>query len=344
MFEFCRARRKKSKLEQCYGDTEAMVCLKEEIICSSSRQARLMENARMVAARDATVLLTGESGSGKEVLARYIHDHSRRCGKPYITCDCTSFSPQLLESTLFGVKRGAFTGAVDDTPGYMRSSHGGTIFFDEIGELDRHAQTRLLRFLEEKTVVPVGGVASEKIDVRIVAASNRDLASLARSGDFRNDLFYRLNVVHLHVEPLRQRKEDIMPLCEFFRRRFAWKHEKEVVGFTAQAQAFVASYLWPGNVRELRNAVERAVILCSGTWIDRPDIQPASLQYREENDCAENPSCDTAGSFDAQTRRFQRRLLADTLQETGGDRREAARRLGLKLHQLKYLIQKLQPQ
>ena len=313
----------------------------ETLVGASGALRRLLEDADVVAPRDATVLLTGESGTGKEMLARYIHRQSRRAGEPYVTCDCAALSPALIESELFGFRRGAFTGAVRDSPGYFASSQGGTLFLDEVGELDLRAQARLLRFLEDRTVVPVGAVSPCRLDVRVIAATNRDLEGMSRKGEFREDLFYRLNVVNLHVRPLRERPDDVMACAEHFRTRFAVAHAKTVVGFTPQAAAALSAWHWPGNVRELRNAVERAVLLCRGTWIDREDLPPrvaAGTRLRE----ALADACEE-GSFAGSTERFQRRLLFSVLRDAKGNREEAARRLSLTVHQIKYLVKKLGP-
>ena len=324
-----------------------MVKLNAGFVGTSRAQQELLEDAAIVAPRDTTVLVTGESGTGKELLAQYLHRHSSRREAPFITCDCAAISSSLCESELFGYRRGAFTGALRDAPGYMAASDSGTLFLDEIGELNLESQTRLLRFLEERTVVPVGDVTPRRLDVRVVAATNQDLEGLVGGGRFREDLFFRLNVINLHLPPLRQRREDVEPLAEYFRRHFALEHRKTVVGFTPQAKELLFSWEWPGNVRELRNAVERAVVMCRGTWIDCADL-PARV-LRAESSPAPRPApaaapaeeSAQATSFADRTMMFQRRLLEDTLAEVNGSRREAARRLQLSAHQLKYLVAKL---
>ncbi len=313
----------------------------ETLVGTSGALRRLLDDAGAVASCDTTVLLTGESGTGKELLARYIHRRSRRRDEPYVTCDCATLSPSLIESELFGFRRGAFTGALRDSPGYLASSHGGTLFLDEVGELDLHAQARLLRFLEERTIVPVGEVAPSRLDVRVIAATNCDLEVMTHARRFREDLFYRLNVVNLHVRSLRERPEDVAALAEHFRAGFAIAHGKTVVGFTPQASEALGAWHWPGNVRELRNAVERAVLLCRGTWIDREDLPPAVVSGARVRTALEEARTD--GSFAGSTERFQRRLLFSVLRETRGNREEAAHRLSLTVHQIKYLIKKLGP-
>ena len=306
----------------------------DQFVGKSTAHHTLLAEAGRVAPRDTTVLLTGESGTGKELVARYIHRLSPRCDAAYVTCDCAALPAGTLEGELFGHRRGAFTGAFRDAPGYMASSDRGTLFLDEVGELDLRAQTRLLRFLEARTVTPLGAVWPRELDVRIIAATNRDLDGMLQQGMFRDDLYYRLNVVNLHVAPLRERREDILPLADHFRCVFAAAGRKTVVGFTPQARDALLAWSWPGNVRELRNAVERAVIMCRGTWIDRADL-PArmggpGLAVRK-----------APRSFAEPTARFQRGMPADALRAAGGDRRRAAQALDLTAHQMKYLVRKL---
>ncbi len=318
-----------------------MVRPKSGFVGSSSALQELLEDVELVAPRDTTVLVTGESGTGKELLAQHIHRLSPRRDGPFVTCDCAALSPSLCEGELFGYRRGAFTGALRDTPGYLASSDGGTLFLDEIAELNAASQTRLLRFLEQRTVVPLGEVAPRPLDVRIVAATNRELDEMIETGQFRDDLYFRLNVINLRVRPLRERPDDLLPLAEYFRRHFALKHGKRVVGFTPQAEQALRAWHWPGNVRELRNAVERAIVLCRGTWIDRSDL-PERILGNNGNASASVPPTPVTQSFAERTLDFQRRLLRQTLAAVNGDRREAARRLQLTAHQLKYLISKLE--
>jgi two-component system response regulator HydG len=324
-----------------------MVKATNGFVGASGALTDLLADAELVAPRDTTVLLTGESGTGKELVARHIHRLSSRRDGPYVTCDCAALTPSLCEGELFGYRRGAFTGALRDSPGYLPSSHEGTLFLDEVGELGPASQTRLLRFLGERTVVSLGDVRPRRLDVRIIAATNRNLEEMVAAGRFREDLYFRLNVVNLRLTPLRDRVEDVLPLAEYFRRHFAVRHEKRVVGFTPQAEQALRAWRWPGNVRELKNAVERAVVLCRGTWIDRDDLPAPVLQPEEAYERETGASIGAAEgsprdlSFQELTREFQRRLLTETLGAVQGNRREAARRLRLTPHQLKYLIGKL---
>jgi two-component system, NtrC family, response regulator AlgB len=240
---------------------------------SPSTQA-LAETARQIADADATVLLTGESGTGKTLLAGQIHRASSRRDSPFIEVACTTLNEHLLESELFGHVRGAFTGAIKDKPGRLEAAEGGTIFLDEIGDLTPALQAKLLRFLQERTFERVGGAELISIDARIIAATNQNLEGLVQEHRFREDLFYRLNVIEMRVPALRERANEIVPLAESFVEHFAARHRKPVRPLTAEAKAVLSGYEWPGNVRELRNVIERAVVLSRGEAIgivDFPD-------------------------------------------------------------------------
>ena len=225
---------------------------------------RVLDVADRVAPTEATVLLRGESGTGKGVLARVIHSHSKRASRPFVTVHCPSLSAELLESDLFGHVKEAFTGAVQDKAGKVDAADGGTLFLDEIGDLPPVLQPKLLRLVQDREYERVGEPVVRRADVRIVAATNRDLEAEVKAGRFREDLFYRLNVIDLTVPPLRQRRQDVLPLAAGLLAFFARQAGKVVAGFTAEAEAAVQAYPWPGNVRELRNAVERGVILSPG--------------------------------------------------------------------------------
>jgi NtrC-family two-component system response regulator AlgB len=238
------------------------------------RQA--LDVALKAAASDATILLRGESGTGKGVLARAIHAHSTRAAGPFVTVACPSLSAELLESELFGHVRGAFTGAVRDTVGKVAVAEGGTLLLDEIGDLPLSLQPKLLRLLQEKRYERVGETLTKASDVRILAATNHDLASAVAAGTFREDLLYRLNVIEVTLPPLRQRPKDVLPLAEHLLAFFARQSGKSVRGFTDEARAAFMRYPWPGNLRELRNALERAVILAAGDVIGLADL-PAQV-------------------------------------------------------------------
>jgi NtrC-family two-component system response regulator AlgB len=235
-----------------------------------------LDVAFRVAPSEATVLLCGESGTGKGVVARAIHDRSGRAGRPFVTVHCPSLSGELLESELFGHARGAFTSAIRDTEGKVAAAEGGTLFLDEIGDLPTAVQPKLLRLLQERAFERVGETRTRTADVRILAATNRELKAEVAAGRFREDLFYRLNVIEVTLPPLRRRPRDIRPLAEHLLRFFARQTGKPVTGFTAEALDAVQRYPWPGNVRELRNAVERGVILASGPEVGLAEL-PAQL-------------------------------------------------------------------
>ena len=225
----------------------------------------LLQTARQVAPSEATVLLRGESGTGKGVIARAIHSWSERADAPFVTIHCPSLSGELLESELFGHAKGAFTGAVETNPGRVSQAEGGTLFLDEVADLPPALQPKLLRFIQDREYERVGDPVTRRADVRIVAASNRDLEAAVERGAFREDLLYRLNVIELAVPPLRDRPEDVMPLAEQFLAFFAAKYNRRVERFSDEARRALRRHAWPGNVRELRNAIERAVILASGS-------------------------------------------------------------------------------
>lgn len=234
---------------------------KEEFLTKNARMLQQLEVAHSVAASDATVLITGESGTGKTLLARLIHEVGGRAGHPFVTVDCASFHESLLESELFGHKRGAFTGAVSDKQGKVETAEGGTLFLDEVGEVAPHLQGKLLRLVEEHVYERVGDPRPRKVDARIIAATNRDLEEMVYEGDFRKDLFYRLDVVALSIPPLRSRVEDVTLLAHSFMEGFGRSEQKDVGGWDDRFERSLLEYSWPGNVRELANAVERAVLL-----------------------------------------------------------------------------------
>jgi len=233
---------------------------------------KIEETAARVAASDATVLLTGESGTGKSILARHIHELSPRKDGPFVEVACTTLSEHLLESELFGHVRGAFTGAIKDKPGRLEAAEGGTVFLDEIGDLTPELQSKLLRFLQDRTFERVGGSETLSIDARIIAATNQHLEDAVKEKRFREDLYYRLNVIEICIPPLRERPGEIVPLAEHFVEQASLIHHKPGLTLTPEARAALAAYSWPGNVRELRNVIERAVILSRGVQIALPDF------------------------------------------------------------------------
>src|SRR5271166_1455129 len=246
----------------------------EPFLTYSPHSRKLAETAAQVADSDATILITGESGTGKSMLASYIHRFSPRKDGPFVEVACTTLSEHLLESELFGHVRGSFTGAIKDKPGRLEAAEGGTVFLDEIGDLPLLLQVKLLRFLQEKTFERVGGADTIEIDARIIAATNQNLEEFVRDKRFREDLYYRLNVIEIRVPSLRDRPGEIVPLAEYFIERSAQSHHKTALKLSDEARTALSGYSWPGNIRELKNLIERAVVLSRGdtiTLVDLPD-------------------------------------------------------------------------
>src|SRR2546428_307177 len=252
---------------------QAEINIEHNMVGESARMREVFQFIDKVASTDSTVLLCGESGTGKELVARAIHVNSPRAGKPFVAINCAALTETLLESELLGHERGAFTGAVAQKRGKFEAADGGTVFLDEIAELAPSLQAKLLRVLQEREFDRVGGTRPVKVDIRVIAASNKNLQEAIRNGTFRQDLYYRLNVVSLTMPPLRDRREDIPLLASSFATKFSNKSKKRVLGISAQASASLMNYDWPGNVRELENAIERAVVLGSDELI-RPEDLP----------------------------------------------------------------------
>lgn len=283
---------------------------------------QVVQLARKVAVTDVPVLLTGETGTGKEVFAQAIHNGSARAKQPFVAINCSAFSKELLESEIFGHKAGAFTGALKDKKGLFEEANHGTIFLDEIGEMAYGLQAKLLRVLETGEYIKVGDTKPTKIDVRIVSATNRNLKEEIANSNFREDLYFRLSVFHLHLPPLRERREDIPELAAAFLKFFAAKMGKQVKGFAADCQAWMQSYAWPGNVRELRNVIERALIICD----DYITLDDMPLDFRSSALSGSAADGDDFELAEAEHRHIQR-----VLQYTKGNKAEAARLLKIGL-------------
>lgn len=283
---------------------------------------QVIQLARKVAVTDVPVLLTGEMGTGKEVFAQAIHNGSARAKQPFVAINCSAFSKELLESEIFGHKAGAFTGALKDKKGLFEEANHGTIFLDEIGEMAYGLQAKLLRVLETGEYIKVGDTKPTKIDVRIVSATNRNLKEEIANSNFREDLYFRLSVFHLHLPPLRERREDIPELAAAFLKFFAAKMGKQVKGFAADCQAWMQSYAWPGNVRELRNVIERALIICD----DYITLDDMPLDFRSSTLSGSAADGDDFELAEAEHRHIQR-----VLQYTKGNKAEAARLLKIGL-------------
>ena len=283
---------------------------------------QVIQLARKVAVTDVPVLLTGETGTGKEVFAQAIHNGSARAKQPFVAINCSAFSKELLESEIFGHKAGAFTGTLKDKKGLFEEANHGTIFLDEIGEMAYGLQAKLLRVLETGEYIKVGDTKPTKIDVRIVSATNRNLKEEIANSNFREDLYFRLSVFHLHLPPLRERREDIPELAAAFLKFFAAKMGKQVKGFAADCQAWMQSYAWPGNVRELRNVIERALIICD----DYITLDDMPLDFRSSTLSGSAADGDDFELAEAEHRHIQR-----VLQYTKGNKAEAARLLKIGL-------------
>ena len=250
--------------------------LSHSMVGESPAMAAVLRFIAKVAPTDSTVLITGESGTGKELVARAIHQNSPRAARPFVAINCAALAETLLESELFGHERGAFTGAVAQKKGRLEIAEGGSVFLDEVGELAPHLQAKLLRVLQEHAFERVGGTRSIKVDARVITATNRDLKAMTKTGGFREDLFYRINVVSLAMPPLRDRREDVPLLARYFAQKYGERCNRRVAGISAEAIDCLMNYEWPGNVRELENAIERAVVLGSSDVI-RPEELPESL-------------------------------------------------------------------
>ena len=255
----------------------------ESIIGKSAEMQKIFEMVRRVSSSKASVLITGESGVGKELIANAIHNLSPRKDNPLIKVHCAALSETLLESELFGHEKGAFTGAVARKRGRFELAHGGTIFLDEIGEIDQNVQIKILRVLQDKRFERVGGEETVETDVRVITATNRDLEKEIVEGRFREDLYYRLNVVHIHVPPLRERKDDIPLMVSSFIKEFAKENGKNITSIDSQARAALYKYDWPGNIRQLRNSIESAVVMCVGDILTLDDFPPTISQHSSQD-------------------------------------------------------------
>jgi len=272
------------------------------IIGKNSKMLKVFDQVRKVAPTDSTVLIYGESGTGKELIARAIHAHSNRAGRQFVPVDCSTFASSLLESELFGHVKGAFTGADHDKPGVFEMAKGGTLFLDEVANLNTDIQAKLLRVMETQEYKPVGATQIRKIDARIIAATNRDLKAMVPQGDFREDLFYRLNVFPIYLPPLRERRDDIPSLIYHFLRLYCRKTGKKISGFSDDALEALVEYDWPGNVRELKNVVERLVIMSDKNVLDSSGISPHLDIYTE-------PKASAIPSTLAELKAVKKRLL-----------------------------------
>ncbi|MFA6688539.1 MAG: sigma-54-dependent transcriptional regulator [Sphaerochaetaceae bacterium] len=293
----------------------------DRIIGKSQKIVRLMEVVQQIAPTKASVLITGESGVGKELIADAIHDLSNRSDGPFIKVHCAALTESLLESELFGHEKGAFTGAISQKKGRFELANGGTIFLDEIGEIDAATQVKLLRVLQEKQFERVGGETTITVDVRVVSATNRNLQEEIAKGNFREDLYYRLNVVQLEVPPLRERKEDIALLMTDFLRTFSDENGKQIEGFSNRARNALYKYDWPGNIRELRNCIESAVVMARGKLIELEDLPPAVAGAESE--------AQLSLPVGITLEQAEKELIVNTIAHCGGNKTKAAEVLGI---------------
>ncbi|WP_293264092.1 sigma-54 dependent transcriptional regulator [Neptunomonas sp.] len=319
-----------------------------EPVAEEVSSQQLLQLARRVADTASTVLITGESGTGKEVLARYIHEHSGRSDKPFIAINCAAIPENMLEAMLFGHEKGAFTGAVASQAGKFEQANGGTLLLDEITEMELGLQAKLLRVLQEQEVERVGGRAVIKLDVRVLATTNRQLESAVADGKFREDLYYRLNVFPLQWLPLRDRRADIVPLAKGLFDKHCHKMKREPVRLSGETEIALSQHSWPGNVRELENVVQRALILQTGNVITPSDLHmlTGAISLQETSSVINTLDAhpveeDEAGKLGSDLRQHEFQLIIDALKTSGGSRKEAAERLAISPRTLRYKLAKI---
>jgi transcriptional regulator with PAS, ATPase and Fis domain len=291
---------------------------------------KILSISQRVASTDSTVLIMGESGTGKELIARFIHANSKRANQPFIAVNCGAIPPDLLESEMFGHERGAFTGAVGTRMGMFQLANGGSIFLDEIGEMSATLQVKLLRVLQEREIRPVGSDRSVRVDVRVIAASNRDLSMEVEKGRFREDLFYRLQVIPILLPPLRERRSDIPVLVQHFLDKYNAKHEGRSCHVADDAMVHLWEYDWPGNVRELENLIERMVVLSEDGVIRVDNLPPNIRSFISEKKIPRPTLTEEGIDLNRAVEEFEYRLIDEALRRTKGNKQAAARLLGLK--------------
>ncbi|MGC8766003.1 MAG: sigma-54-dependent transcriptional regulator [Brevinematia bacterium] len=296
----------------------------ENIVGNSKAFQEILKMVKQVAPTDATVLITGESGTGKEVIANAIHLNSKRAKNPLVKVHCAALPETLLESELFGHEKGAFTGAIARKKGRFELADSGTIFLDEIGEISPNVQVKLLRVLQEHEFERVGGEETIKVDIRVIAATNKDLKKAVSEGKFREDLFYRLNIINIHIPPLRERREDIPLLCDYFLKFYNKKHGKNILGIKQEAILILENYKWPGNVRELQNLIENLVILCNRKWITE-DILPKHLKSADVSSEQKEIKFFVGTSLDE----IEKNAILSTLNYTNWNKSKAAKILNI---------------
>jgi two-component system response regulator PilR (NtrC family) len=314
----------------------------DRLLGKSPPMQRVFDTIKKTAPGRASVLLVGESGTGKELAARALHELSQRADRPFVAVNCGAIPEALLESELFGHVKGSFTGAHVDKQGLFEAAHSGTLLLDEVAELPVAMQVKLLRVLQERKVKPVGGVVEREVDVRIVAATNRDLETEVEKGTFRQDLFYRLDVIRIRLPPLRERREDLPLLVDHFLRKFSAEHGCKVAGVDPEAMQALMAYHFPGNVRELENLIERAVILATGDRLALDAFPSLGRLSAAAPSLTNAPLVPESGlDLERVVEDFERSIIISALERTGGNRTEAARLLGVSFRSLRYRLSKL---
>ena len=331
-----RIRREKEKLkaenERLQMELEKKYRIKN-IVGNSNKMREVYQMISQVARSNATVLIRGESGTGKELVANAIHYNSSRSSHPFVKVNCAALPANLIESELFGHEKGAFTGAIQQKSGKFEVAHKGTLFLDEIGSITEEVQAKLLRALQEREIERVGGNRTLHVDVRIIAATNKNLEEAVADGSFRSDLYYRINVFPIYMPPLRERKTDILALADFFLDKYARENSKEIVRFSTPAIDMFMAYHWPGNVRELENCIERSVLLCEGKVIHAYHLPP-TLQTGKESGTLPSQTMEEA------VEKLEREMIVDALKHTRGNMSQAAQTLGTTLRKISYKVQK----
>jgi len=325
-------KRMKNEIDYLRHAQEDIIYRTSDIIGESATLKKVLKMAEKVATADSTLLITGETGVGKGLIAGAIHHNSNRAGNNFVQVNCAALPHNILESELFGHEKGAFTGAIKMRTGRVEQANMGTIFLDEIGDMDLGLQAKILRVLEEREFERVGGERTIKVDVRVITATNKDLYTLVQEGRFREDLYYRINVVNIHIPPIKQRKEDIEPLTRYFIRKYTREFNKDEMDIDQEALQYMWDYDWPGNVREIRNCVERAVLLAEGTVVRRQDI---SITHHSTSDPA--PQQDNAMSSLAIS---EKEILLEALRKNDWIQKEAASSLGISKRVIHYKIKK----
>ncbi|MGC9325129.1 MAG: sigma-54-dependent transcriptional regulator [Desulfomonilia bacterium] len=325
-------KRMKNEIDYLRHTREDIIYRTSDIICESSSLKKVLKMVEKVAGADSTLLITGETGVGKGLIAGAIHHNSHRAVNNFVQVNCAALPQNILESELFGHEKGAFTGAIKMRTGRVEQANMGTIFLDEIGDMDLSLQSKILRVLEDREFERVGGERTIKVDVRVIAATNQDLYSLVQQGKFREDLYYRINVVNIHIPPIRQRKEDIEPLVNYFIRKYCWEFSKPLLEIDPSALSAMLEYDWPGNVREIRNCIERAVLLSEGSILQSQDV---SILH------AQNPSPQTQESGNMSSLALSERdIILEALRKNDWIQKDAATALGISKRVIHYKIRK----